>query len=487
MRPHLVAVLAITALLAGCTASPVEPTPAATNEIEWVPCAQGSFCADVPVPLDWSDPDGEQLVIAVIRHPAGDPDQRIGTLFFNPGGPGESGVAAVASGAAELDSWGDGRFDIIGWDPRGTGGSSPVSCFEDDAARAEFWDGVGLPSTPAGSQEYAQLTTALASRCVESMGELLSHISAGDTVRDLDHLRELVGDEQLTFVGLSYGTLLGQTYANMYPDRVRAMVLDGVVDPVAFTSSAEDRAAAGAASIDEVFDRFLELCDVAGAAACALAGHGEPARDRIAPVLSGPEPASGDAKTAISGSMGSPSTWPMLAELLDAAATGDATGLAAIAAQRNSPEVAAQLTVAAAIACTDGPAQQPVEEWPTVIEGLVAESRFGGAFQGWWQWAPCASGWPISPGRYAGPWDAVTEHPLLLIGMRYDPNTGYAGAVRTQALLGNAVLLTHDGYGHISVSDPSTCVSEIRTRYLIDIELPAPETICASDRQPFAD
>jgi len=196
----------------------------------------------------------------VIRHAASRPEERIGTIVINPGGPGDTGLGQVREGGDELDAWGDGRYDIISWDPRGTHASSPVNCFTSEAKAAEFWEGVSIPSTPAEAEGYTQLTADLAGRCGEVMGPLLSHISTADTVRDLDRLRELAGEETITYVGLSYGTVVGQMYANLFPERVRAMLLDGIVDPVAYTTSAETRVASNAASTDEVFAQFLQLC-----------------------------------------------------------------------------------------------------------------------------------------------------------------------------------------------------------------------------------
>lgn len=151
-----------------------------------------------------------------------------------------------------------------------------------------------------------------------------------------------------------------------------------------------------------------------------------------------------------------------------------------------TPAAFAEATKSASISCLDGPATQPVTDWPTVVGDLIAGSTMSGAIQGWWLWAPCASNWPVtSDDRYSGPWDAVTETPILLIGTRYDPNTSYQNAVRSEQLLGNAVLLTHQGYGHLSLQDPSACIEVARRRYLVDLEVPPPGTVCEADGKPF--
>lgn len=483
----------------GTTGTTAAPRPA--EPIGWTGCGARLECARVPVPLDWSDPGGATIDLAVIRHLASRPDQRIGTIFADPGGPGDTGVGLIRNAGDELDTWGEGRFDWVGWDPRGTYASSPVDCFRSEADAAAFWQGAAVPSNPTESAAYARRTEDLARRCGEVMGPVLSHISTTDTVRDLDALRAGIGEETITYVGLSYGTLIGQLYANLFPQHVRAMLLDGIVDPVASTAGAEARAANSVSSTDEVFDQFLATCDAAGPGRCALAGHGETAKQRVdrlferarqapipAPTATPPgELTSSDLQVSAFAPLRDPKLWPTYAEQLNAAADGDGSALRDAAQQMQTPTALNEATKSSAISCLDGPATEPVAAWPTVIEDLTKASRVAGAAQGWWLWAPCASNWPArSDDRYTGPWNARTAVPILLIGTRYDPNTGYQNAVRSQQLLGNAVLLTHQGYGHLSTQDPSRCVEAARVRYLVDLTPPPPDTVCAADQQPFS-
>lgn len=493
--------MVLCAAACGGTTEPPSASPGTSiSGIDWTSCGDRLECATVALPLDWDDPDGETIDLAVIRHPASKPDQRIGTIFTNPGGPGDTGVGFVRDGGDELDAWGDGRFDWIGWDPRGTYASAPVSCFDSDAAEAEFWAGAAIPSTEAESEAYRELTTDLARRCGEVMGPVLSHISTTDTVRDLDALRQLIGEETITYVGLSYGTVIGQVYANLFPDHVRAMLLDGIVDPVAYTTDAEARSANSASTADLVFEQFLTTCEAAGPDRCALAGHGESPAARVAPLFEqarrGPIPAPGatppgelsysDLLISSFAPLRDPTLWPAYAEQLNAAVEGDPSALATAAAQARAPKAFAEATKSSAISCLDAPASKPVTEWPAVIADLAEVGAMSGPVQGWWLWAPCASNWPArSDDAYAGPWDAETETAVLLIGTVYDPNTSYRNAVRSEQLLGNAVLLTHQGYGHLSTKDLSTCVEEWRVRYLVDLETPARGTICAADHEPF--
>jgi pimeloyl-ACP methyl ester carboxylesterase len=189
-------------------------------------------CARVAVPLNWYRPAGPQIKLAVIRFLGSDQKHRLGSMFVNPGGPGSSGVGIVKDIGPMLSAWGRGRFNVVGWDPRGTNASDPVRCFISQAAEARFWRGVQTPVTAVASRAFARRAAALSRRCGQVSGQLLDNISTEDTARDLNRLRQLVGDRKLTYVGLSYGSMIGQTYENMFPGRVRAMLLDGIVDPV---------------------------------------------------------------------------------------------------------------------------------------------------------------------------------------------------------------------------------------------------------------
>jgi pimeloyl-ACP methyl ester carboxylesterase len=452
------------------------------------------------VPLDWDHPNGRTIGLAVIRHLASKPGQRIGSMLINPGGPGDTGVGLVRGAGADLDNWGDGRFDVVSWDPRGTNASTHVRCFRSKRSERRFWKGASIPTSRAASRRFRRKTAALARRCGRVSGRLLPHISTADTARDLDYLRRLVGDRKLTYVGLSYGTYIGQTYANMFPGRVRAMMLDGIVDPVSYSRGAEARIAGFVSSSDEVFKKFLALCEGAGPKRCALAGHSRSPAERVkrlfarlrrAPI---PAPAAkpagklsyGDLLLSQFPAMRGPDLWPQDAADLNAALGGDGSALETEARKFLTPKGWAGSTTSTAIQCADAPAHRGSRSWPRVIRRLNRISRLQGRVQGWWEWAPCAS-WPVrGQDSYRGPWDASTPNPILLIGTRYDPNTGYANAVQAERRLGNAVLLTHDGYGHISYRDPSACVERARVAYLVKLTTPPRGTVCQSDQQPFA-
>jgi pimeloyl-ACP methyl ester carboxylesterase len=319
-------------------------------------------------------------------------------------------------------------------------------------------------------------------------------------VRDLDHLREVVGDPRLHYRGISYGTFIGQTYANLFPDRVRAMVLDANINPFAFTRSVQ--AAIGSSIIDTdlvIGKKFFELCRRAGPARCALARGGSPAR-RFARLLArlrrGPIPAPAADPPRLSYSdllirifiaEGSPAGWPDFARELDRAARGDGSAMAQMI-QGARPLLEDALNSATGLQCADKPVPPLLgpDAWPEVIRRLRRVSYSNGPVLGWWLWAPCAA-WKIpAVNRYTGPWNAVTPKPVLVIGTRYDPRTSYQSSVVAARALGNAVLLTHDGYGHTSDEDPSACIQRRVATYLTRLATPPPRTVCRSDHLPFS-
>jgi pimeloyl-ACP methyl ester carboxylesterase len=455
-------------------------------------------CARVSVPLNWHRPAGKHIQLAVIRLLGSDQKHLIGSMFVNPGGPGESGVELVRDKGSDFNAAGGGRFNIVSWDPRGTNRSDPVRCFTSQASEARFWRGVHIPTTVAQSRAYARRATELARRCGQVSGQLLDNISTEDTARDLNRLRQLVGDRRLTYFGLSYGTLIGQIYANLFPTRVRAMLLNAVVNAVPWVKNAEARTTYQASSADAVFTQFVALCQGAGPARCALTRHPETAAQRVAGLFRRarrvPIPAPhanppgvlsySDLLLTTFMALRSPDDWPRYARELDAAAGGDGSALETAARQMLTPNAFAKATTSTAIQCLDAPAAQPVSAWPRVVKNVNRTGKLWGPFQVWTQWAPCAANWPgHATERYAGPWNAKTKTPILLINNVYDPAAGYSGAQRVERRLGNAVLLTVASYGH-PIELPSPCTDKWRTRYLVHLVTPPPGTVCGAQR-PF--
>jgi pimeloyl-ACP methyl ester carboxylesterase len=293
--------------------------------------------------------------------------------------------------------------------------------------------------------------------------------------------------------------MIGQTYANLFPRRVRAMALDSVVDPVAYAKGTAAWLASSIGSVDRTFDAFLALCQSAGLDRCPLAGSApaeQRARRLLAQLRRAPLAAPtarppgrltyGELLTALKFTyLSAPSTWQQLGSDLKAAVDGDGSALETAARSSADERFHQALEPMQAIVCADSPAGKDANAWPRAVDRLTRVSRIGGPALGWLIGAPCAS-WPVrNTDRYRGPWNASTRTPILLVGTRFDPNTPLAGARHAARLLGNAVLVTHDGYGHISTSDPSACVGEALSRYLVDLVTPARGTVCRSDRLPF--
>ena len=209
-RPHRATRASTTAALAilfvvTCSPGTGRATaPGVGDPISWGACdspAADLQCARIRVPLDWDEPDGRTIDLAVIRHLASKPEQRIGTLFINPGGPGDTGVGLVLGDPGGVDAIGGGRFDVVSWDPRGTHASTRVLCFRDPRDEARFWAGAAIPLTRSASDRHRRLVVDLTRRCGVVSGWLLPHVSTADTARDLDHLRALLDEQKLTYVG----------------------------------------------------------------------------------------------------------------------------------------------------------------------------------------------------------------------------------------------------------------------------------------------
>jgi pimeloyl-ACP methyl ester carboxylesterase len=422
------------------------------------PPGSGVQCATIRVPLDWDRPNGRTIRLALAHHLASKPGERIGTLFIDPGGPGDTGVGLVRGDPNGVDAIGGGRFDVVGWDPRGTWGSTRVRCFNSRGSEDRFWARASLPTTTAQAKGTERRGAAVARRCGQISGWLLPHISTADTDRDLDHLRVLMGEKKLTYVGLSYGTYIGDIYASLFPDRVRAMMLDGNIDPVRYAKSAEATIAMFAVPSDEVLAKFLSLCEAAGPKRCALAGGkqspakrwGSCARAKRHPIpapgangssLSTPQLSYGDLLISQFQPLRAPSTWPHDAADLAAALRGNGSALENTASLFTSAAGWSSATTSAAIQCADGPAREGPGAWLRVFKRQQRISPHGsgplrvGV-------GPCAS-WPVrAEDAYRGPWNAVTPNPILVINQTHDPNSLYGNAVATQRELGNAVLLT---------------------------------------------
>jgi len=492
-------------------AAAVAAAPA--TRILWSPCERGQFdCATVPAPLDYDQPDGASVLLSLIRLPATDPGRRIGSLLVNPGGPGGSGVDFVLFAGQFLPAEIRARFDVIGFDPRGIGRSTALRCFGTPRQWGPaFW--AELPLTPAGVDVVAAADGYLADACSQRGGQIIDHMTTADVVRDMDLLRAGLGDERLTFLGFSYGSMLGTTYANLFPDRVRAIVIDGVLDPIAWTTGAAGqqnlpfstrlRSDAGA---QKTLGEFFRLCDLAGPN-CAFSGNSAARFAALrARLLAGPIQVTVDGETfpftytdliySMLGALYSPFAWPFAAEalaLLESSASAQAVG-AALADLRTSlgyvnkrgfPRYPNFLEGFPGVACSDSDNPTSHADWFAAAE--AAEAQFG-YFGRAWTWASsiCAV-WPgKGEDRYTGPWNTPTANPVLVVGNFFDPATRYEGAQTVAGLLPNSRLLSYAGWGHTVYWGVSGCIDAAVNGYLISGVLPAAGTVCQPEIDPFA-
>jgi pimeloyl-ACP methyl ester carboxylesterase len=508
------------------------PSPAAADgrdapvpKLRWGPCPASSpeeaeflkdyQCTTVRVPLSYRDPRGRTIELALGRLPAANPRRRIGSLFWNPGGPGGSGRIPPAFSDALHE-----RFDIVGFDPRGIAASTQLRCFasNEEAFALLGWE---FPITREQEREVIDLSRQATRRCAQNGGPIISHMATGNVARDLDLLRRAVGDRQLTYLGFSYGTHIGTVYANLFPDKVRALTLDAVIDPIEWTTGrtpaernipVEFRAGSFYGSFDALVT-FLSAC--AGDARCAFR---EPGRNLLAKYdtllrrlreepLETTDPDGNPITITYQAAVGM-----TLGALYDPAASTElGIGLQEVylatearlrgAAHRLEHRLLPQVVrpahglrqqeepyfgieATAAVECTDSDNLRNPFVWPFWARLADREAPYFGSL--WVYFAlPCAT-WPARDrDRYIGPWDRRTANPVLLIGNSLgDPATPYEDAVSTAREMANARLLTLNSFGHAAFGQ-SQCVVTAVERYLIDRRLPPAGAVCQPDRGPF--
>jgi pimeloyl-ACP methyl ester carboxylesterase len=465
--------------------APGDTQPGGTaGTLDWRPCPSevsgAPFeCATLEVPLDHAEPDGDQIDLAVKRLAADDPDERIGSLVFNPGGPGGSGLEFLENAALAVPEEFGERFDLVSFDPRGVGASTAIDCeadYDDDITLLAEGDRAGWDDLAAD---------AVATECTDASRALEPFVGTNSAARDLDLLRAALGDEQLSYVGFSYGTRLGATYADLFPDRVRALVLDGAVKP------SDDEAALAkeqAGGFDRALENFAEACDADDD--CALASLGpaleviEQVRAEVAAAgeLATDDPdrvlTPGELDLAIVASLYSTQLWPLLAQGLVDATDGDGSLLQALAdsyAGREPDGTYSNLGVAnVAINCADTPDRPTADEQYELAEETAAGSTYFADF------LRASTGCigtvdPIDPIRI-GP--AAGAAPILVIGTTGDPATPYEWAVELADALESAVLFTVEAEGHTAFLDVE-CVNPVVVAYLVDLEVPDEGASCS--------
>jgi pimeloyl-ACP methyl ester carboxylesterase len=460
---------------------PVEPFE--PGSLEWDEYDDDTDVALLDVPVDYRDPDGDQFELFLARHRALDPEQRIGTLLINPGGPGFGGsdYALFATQIFDIDLLD--RFDIVGWDPRGTGESTPaIDCIDD---YDPYFTAVDLtPADEAARTEVVGIAANFAEACETQNAAIIDHVGTNDSARDMDAIRRALGEDTISFFGFSYGSELGATWATMFPDTVRAAVLDGAADPNADALESSLQQSAG---FEQSIETFLERCSTDDE--CEFHNDGDAmtafvdllAQLDATPLTVEPDrpPVNRDvAITATVQAMYSESYWPALERALADAAEGDAAGLLALsdAYYQRQPDgtYGNELEAFQAISCADTADRPTVEEtdaevpqFREVAPLLVPEGSVGSYFCTFFP--PAADPRVEITGAGAGP--------IVVIGTTGDPATPLESTQRMAEALedGRLVIVEadqHTGYG------VNRCVIDVVNDYLIDLEPPESGTEC---------
>ena len=517
-RPAWIAVLvALAVFAAGCSGSAAGAarTPAATTlagyyaqRLDWQPCDDGFECARLLVPFDYARPSWRRFSLPVIKLPAAEESRRIGALVVNPGGPGGSGVQYALGARSEFPSAVLARFDIVGFDPRGVAASEPaLTCMTGPQLDAYL----ATDDMPAGAAQLAEVVTQsklYAARCAQNSAALLPYVGTQNAARDMDVLRAALGEPRLTYLGKSYGTYLGTWYAQLFPHRVRALVLDGAVDPD--TPSLQDDITQ-AQGFQVALRSFAAWClttagcplraDSSGSSSGGTggAGPGDAARSVDAALArlqglivranSAPLGNQLDDGQVADGAMllngvafalYSKSFWPDLKTGLAGAFAGNGTVLVELAnllVERNPNGTYTNLADAdTSISCLDRPWPRSLAAWQAAASAASRAAPLFGAPIVWGS-LPCAY-WPV-PAYPLPRIRAAGAPPILVVGTLRDPATPYRWAQALAGDLSSGVLLGWDGDGHTAYGEGSACVDTIVTDYLIDLSVPRSGLVCS--------
>lgn len=502
----VVAVFVTTAVTAGCSSSPARDRTAEANRtyrhptttttstttltvteppitpISWTPCNGDLQCGNLIVPLDYADArGGPTIAIALARHVANVPADRIGSLVIEPGGPGVSGVDDMANELSALTPGLLDDFDIVMFDPRGVDRSDPVTCGESPGAPpAASPDPV--PTTPSAQASIIAGYRQYAAGCEKASSGVLPHVGSVDAARDLERLRIALGDSGLTYMGQSYGSLLGLTYASMFPTHVRAMVLDSVIDPaLTFDQITEGQADGFEASLQS----FFSWC--AGTSACPWHGGSDPTGTLLAQIAAAaatPVPAgngrtvgAGEIYDALLGGLYSRVDWPKLGDALAAEAAGNGAPLVAMSDGYTANGSSNGSDAATAIDCLDHPVSHDLASYSSLADQFQASAPVFGPLLAWGE-GSCAV-WPAPATRTAGPVAAPGAPPILVVGTTADPATPYQWAVNVAHELQHGDLLTRDGVDHVAYFY-SSCVKSYVETYLVRVVTPPAGATCSS-------
>lgn len=470
----------------------VSPALAVTSPQKWSNCRNGFECAAVNVPVDYSAPDGEQVSVALIRAPARDRAERVGALVVNFGGPGDAGTDTLRLALETIPGVIRDRFDIVSFDPRGTGDTRGLDCI-DDAATDVL---AAVDPTPDDDAELGRAYTRVSSTidfdgaCVAKYGEWLAHVGTRNVARDVDRIRDALGERRLNFLGYSYGTVLGAVYAQEFPTRVRAMVLDSAVN---LSAGIEEERLGNAAGFEHALNEFLDWC--ADRTECVFRNKGNPhaaltqLRDQFE---SGQTLPTRDGRRAgvatfylgmVTALYNKTDGWPALAAGLQTAVNGDGSILQILAdsylGRDPNGHYSSLQDALGLIRCADAPT--PVAEFP---EFRATYEQYGRDYP--WL-GTFVAGSPIGcdprlPGpasdELVGAVSVTNASPILIVGTTNDPATPYAGALDLQSRIAGSRLLTLESTQHGAYGQGVGCIDDAVNRYLITRKLPPENTRC---------
>lgn len=476
--------------VAPTTTALASTTTAPTRGISWDRCPDhdGWECGKLQVPLDHADPAGPTITVALSRYRTKSA-HRVGALLLNPGGPGVSGINYAFTGAALLDRSLLDAFDIIGFDPRGVGASTPVRCL-DGPALDRYLHLDPDPRTPAGVDALVAGAKEFAAGCEARNATLLPHLSTVDAAQDIDDIRVALGEPKLTYLGFSYGTFLGATYASLFPTHVRALALDAAVDP---TIDQGTLSVGQAVAFEQNLDAFLADCATHPTRCPFHARAGQSLRqtfdDLAARVTAHPIALAGgrslgpaEMAFGVAFPLYDHSTWPLLGNALRDAEAGQGQALVDnfdAYAERNADGTFTNSQEAnSAVTCLDRPVPNSVEGFAALVARARPEAPFFAGVAVWGN-LPCLY-WPVPPRGHPGALTAPGAAPIVVVGSTGDPATPYSGAVHLAAGLGpEAVLITRHGEGHAGYPS-SACVRDGVDSYLTTLAIPAHRD-CGSD------
>ncbi len=454
------------------------------QELAWDTCG-GNECALLEVPVDYADPGGATVELALERVPAADQSARVGSLVVNPGGPGAPGTDMASNAEGYFRPQLLDRVDIVAFDPRGTGDSDPVDCLSDEELDA-FIAQDPTPDDAAEGTQYTASQDAFFQGCVDNSDELVGHVSTVEAARDMDVLRAALGETQLRYLGFSYGTTLGATYAELFPGKVGPFVLDGAIDQ---TLDFRQNAISQAAGFERALRSYVRNClegdcflgDSMPEALATITGLLDDIEEEPLPTDEERDLEIGNAFYGLVLPLYSESNWPALDQGLQEALDGNGNTMLLLSDAYGSRQPGGgfednSLEAIYTINCLDDPAfiepEQVADEIPAFEK---ASPTFGEVFA--WGLIGC-HGLQVEPSEPFPSIDADGAAPIVVVGTTRDPATPYEEAVALSEQLESGVLLTRDGDGHTAYNKGNDCIDEAIEGYLLDGEVPEDGTEC---------